>query len=175
LDFARVLELVTAFFRTEAYPFAVIGALGLHAYGLTRATSDLDFVTSTEAQAKLVPFMESLGYETLHVSAGFSNHLHPDLRMGRVDYVYVSGPTQRLLFETVKAILHFAEVSVPVPRAEHLAALKIHAMKNDPRRTLQELADIQFLLQLPGIDEAEIRSYFEKSGLLEKYHELKKT
>jgi hypothetical protein len=95
--------------------------------------------------------------------------------MGRVDYVYVSGPTQRLLFETVKAILHFAEVSVPVPRAEHLAALKIHAMKNDPRRTLQELADIQFLLQLPGIDEAEIRSYFEKSGLLEKYHELKKT
>jgi hypothetical protein len=89
---------VTAFFRTEAYPFAVIGALGLHAYGLTRATSDLDFVTSTEAQAKLVPFMESLGYETLHVSAGFSNHLHPDLRMGRVEYVLVSGPTQTLGF-----------------------------------------------------------------------------
>jgi hypothetical protein len=119
--------------------------------------------------------MESLGYETLHVSTGFSNHLHSDLGMGRVDYVYVSGPTERLLFETAKTTLRFGEISVPVPRAEHLAALKIHAMKNDPLRTLQEMADIQFLLQLPGINEAEIRGYFDKSGLLEKYHELKKT
>src|SRR4030095_14618342 len=71
LDFARVLEIVTTFFRTEAYPFAVIGALGLHAYGMTRATSDLDFVTAIQARPKLVSFMESLGYETLHVSKGF--------------------------------------------------------------------------------------------------------
>lgn len=32
------------------FPFAVIGAFGLHAYGLSRATSDLDFVTESAAQ-----------------------------------------------------------------------------------------------------------------------------
>jgi hypothetical protein len=63
---------------------------------------------------------------------------------------------------------------MPVPRPEHLAAMKIHAMKNDPSRTFQELADIQYLLRLPGVDELEIRGYFEKSGLLEKFDELKK-
>jgi hypothetical protein len=62
--------------------------------------------------------------------------------------------------------------SVPVPRAEHLAAMKIHAMKNDPSRTLQEMADIQFLLRLPDVDHEEIRAYFEQSGLLERYLEI---
>ena len=46
--------------------------------------------------------------------------------------------------------------------------MKVHAMKNDPGRTLQEMADIRFLLQLDGVDEREIREYFEKIGLREK-------
>lgn len=62
-----------------------------------------------------------------------------------------------------------------VPRAEHLAAMKIHAMKSDPSRTFKELADIQFLLGLPGIDEQEIRGCFEKEGLKGRFDELKKT
>jgi hypothetical protein len=52
--------------------------------------------------------------------------------------------------------------------------MKVHAMKNDPSRTLREMADIQFLLSLPGIDEAEVRAYFEQSGLLERYLEIKR-
>jgi hypothetical protein len=63
---------------------------------------------------------------------------------------------------------------LPVPRPEHLAAMKVQAMKNDPGRTLQEMADIQFLLQVPGIDEVEVRGYFERAGLLERYHEIKR-
>jgi hypothetical protein len=39
-------------------------------------------------------------------------------------------------------------ISVPVVRPEHLIALKIFAMKNDPERTFREIADIQELLNL---------------------------
>lgn len=60
-----------------------------------------------------------------------------------------------------------------VPRPEHLAAMKVHAMKNDPGRAFQELADIRFLLQLDGVDEGEIREYFEKAGLDERFDEIK--
>jgi hypothetical protein len=52
--------------------------------------------------------------------------------------------------------------------------MKVQAMKNDPERTLREMADIQFLLSLPDIDEVEIRGYFERSGLLDRYHEIKR-
>ena len=47
-------------------------------------------------------------------------------------------------------------------------------MKNDPSRALQEMADIQFLLRLPGVDTEEIRGYFARSGLLERYREIER-
>lgn len=31
--------------------------------------------------------------------------------------------------------------------------MKVLAMKSNPRRTVKEMADIQFLLELPGVDE----------------------
>ncbi|NOZ79986.1 MAG: hypothetical protein GXP48_12575 [Acidobacteria bacterium] len=45
-------------------------------------------------------------------------------------------------------------------------------MKNDPSRSFRELADIQFLMHLPGEDREEIRGYFEKHGLGEQYAEI---
>jgi hypothetical protein len=42
--------------------------------------------------------------------------------------------------------------------------MKIQAMKNDPGRTFQEMADTLFPMRLPGTDCGEIRDYFEKQG-----------
>jgi hypothetical protein len=150
----------------------VIGAFALHAYGRARATVDLDFVTVTEAQPGLVEFLLSLGYETLHLSAGYSNHSHPDSTLGRVDFVYVSGETAGRLFEAATTTLRLGAQSIPVPKPEHLIAMKVVAMKNDPDRSFQELADIQFLLRLPGVDDREVQRYFEQHGLREKFDEL---
>jgi hypothetical protein len=174
VDFRRVLETLMAFFERERIRFAVVGAFGLAAYGRARATADLDVATERQVQARLVAFLESLGYETLHVSEGYSNHLHRDPVLGRVDMIYVGGDTGRQLFDGCRALLHLGDRAVPVPRAEHLAAMKVHAMKNDPSRTLQELADIRFLLTLPEVDEAEVRGYFARAGLDERFDELKR-
>jgi hypothetical protein len=174
VDFGKVLDTVMTFFEREGFRFAAIGAFGLHAYGLSRATLDLDLATEDAAQPKLVAFLESLGYETLHRSPGYSNHLHPQPDLGRVDFVYVSGETSRILFGGGGTVLRLGGRTVPVPRPEHLAAMKIHAMKNDPSRTLQEMADIQFLLRLTDIDDQEVRGYFERSGLLDRYLEIKR-
>ena len=89
-----MIETVADFFERTGFRHALIGAFGLHAYGLSRGTFDLDFVTDTAAQPQLVAFFESLGYETLHVSAGYSNHLHRMTALGGVDIVYVSGETR---------------------------------------------------------------------------------
>jgi predicted RNase H-like HicB family nuclease len=53
-----------------------------------------------------------------------------------------------------------------------IIALQVFAMKNDPRRSFRELADIQHLLELPGIDKDEVRGYFEKFGQRERFDEL---
>lgn len=175
VDFRRVIETLAEFFEREGIPFALIGAFGLHAYGLSRATTDVDLVTDSSAQSRVVAFLEAAGYETLYVSPGYSNHLHPDPALGRVDLVYVSGETGKRLFAGASPRSLTPGRRVPVPRAEHLAAMKIHAIKNAPERRFQELADIRFLLQLPGVDRAEIRGYFESSGMEGLYDELERT
>ena len=175
MDFSRVIDEVAGFLEHESARFALAGAFALHAYGLSRATSDLDFVTEARVRGVVVPFLESLGYETLHASSGYSNHLHPKDEMGRVDMIYVDGETARRLFESPGATLRLGGHDLSVPRAEHLAAMKVHAMKNDPGRALQEMADIRFLLQLDGVDEDEIREYFEKAGLREKFDEIQRS
>ena len=174
MDFGRVLETVAGFFERTGFRYAVIGAFGLHAYGLSRGTFDLDFVAEAAAQPQLVAFFEALGYETRHVSAGYSNHLHAMAVLGGVDIVYVSGATSERLFGACRTMPGPAGRPVPVPRPEHLAAMKIQAMKNDPRRTLGEMEDIRFILALPGIDEGEILGYFERAGLRARYDELKR-
>jgi hypothetical protein len=173
LDFGKVLGTLASFFEREGHRYAVVGAFGLHAYGFSRATLDLDLATESVAQPKLVALLESLGYETLYRSSGYSNHVHALPELGRLDFVYVESETARVLFSGGTA-LQLGEHRVPVPRPEHLVAMKVHAMKNDPSRTLREMADIQFLLSLPSIDEAEVRAYFEQSGLLERYLEIKR-
>ena len=175
MDFERVIGSLTAFLNEGGHPFALIGGLAMAAYGMVRMTLDVDLVTSADSQDALVEFLESMGYETIHRSSGYSNHRHTDPVFGGVDVVYVRGGTGRELFSSVRHVAGPGETAVPVLRAEHLAATKIFAIKNDPARTFAELEDIRFLLTLPEVDRDEIRAYFEKRGLGDLYAELEKS
>jgi hypothetical protein len=175
MDFARAYDLVASFLEGRGLRLAVVGGLGLHGHGVTRATLDLDVVTEAVAQQALVAFLESRGYETLYRSAGYSNHLHPQPDLGRVDVVYVDPETADRLFPGCSPCLTLGTRTALVPRAEHLAAMKVQAMKNDPSRELQDLADVQALLRLPGVDAAEVRTYFERAGLLDRYDALRRS
>lgn len=171
LDFEKTLRMVDAFFGRHGQPWALAGAAALSTYGLARATQDLDFVADAGFQDRLVPHLEAAGYRTLHRSAGYSNHLHTDVALGRLDFVYVGGETSRRLFDECREAV-FGGRTVRVPRPEHLAAMKVQAMKNDPDRRLQDLADVRFLLSVPGVDGQEVRGYFERAGLLRDFDEI---
>lgn len=172
MDFVAVLNEIVPFFRERGIRFAVIGGIGLAGYGLPRATFDLEFVVEGEAQDSVIRFLESLGYRTLHRSTGYSNHEHPDETWGGVDVVYVREPTSTALFEATRSLEGPGGLTVPVPIPDHLIAMKVVAMKNDPKRTFQDMADIQFLLSVPGVDRDQIRVQFEKHGLGDRFREL---
>ena len=103
-----MFEEVASFLESRDFSVAVIWGLGLHAHGISRATFDLELVTDQAAQDALISFLEGIGYETVHRSEGFSNHVRRAL----------------------------------VPKPEHLVAMKVQAMKNDPKRAFQDMADV---------------------------------
>jgi hypothetical protein len=45
-----------------------------------------------------VAYLEARGFATLSVQAGFSNHQHPDVALGRLDVIYASGTTADAVF-----------------------------------------------------------------------------
>jgi hypothetical protein len=100
MKLGKVLELIARQLDAQGQPVALVDGLGLAAHGLPRATLDLDLLVPDEAQEALIEFMEELGYETLHRSPGYSNHLHPEEALGRVDFVYVRGETRDKVFSS---------------------------------------------------------------------------
>jgi hypothetical protein len=50
--------------------------------------------------------------------------------------------------------------------------MKVHALKNDPARELQDLSDLRHLLQVSDIDRDAVREAFEKRGLASRYEDL---
>lgn len=167
-----VFQKLIHFFSKEKIDHALIGAFALKAYGYLRATQDVDFLVHVHNQEKIVRYLEALGYETVYRSKGFSNHVHALPNLARIDFVYVDGETAERIFAETRPLVVLEGVAIPVVKAEHLIALKVFAMRNDPERTLQEMADLQQLLRLPGIDRQEARRYFERYGQLERYREI---
>lgn len=146
----------------------------MQALGYSRFTRDIDFVTERSGRNQIVSFAESQGYETLHLSEGYSNHLHADSRFGRVDFMYVDETTADKLFPDTAVKPIVGDLEAPVPRPEHLAAMKAISMKNSPQRILIDSPDVQFLLRLPGVNRNEIRDYFAQHGLLELFDAIEK-
>lgn len=175
MNLEKVAAIIGEFFDRERTACAVVGALAMQAYGSSRATQDLDLAAPAAIQPSVLRFMTSLGYESLHVSAGYSNHLHGERDMGRVDFVYLDTATSHLFFSQTQASLKLGDRTFVVPSAEHLIAMKVHAIKNDPTRLFRDMADLQVLMSLPGLDDARVRHYFERSGLMARYDEIKRT
>jgi hypothetical protein len=174
MDFGIVLGVVSEFLEEKGFRHAVIGGVALAAYGLPRTTVDLDLVVESAAQEDLIEFLESRGYETLNRLRGYSNHRHSDPLWGNIDFVYVGHETSRDLFSACRIAEGPRGRQIRLPKPEHLAALKVVAMKNDPGRAFQDMADIRFLLSLPGVDRHEIRDYFDRQGLRERFDDIEK-
>jgi hypothetical protein len=174
LDFAKVLSEVARFLDAQGARWGVAGAVALQAYGIPRGTADLDLVVEENAKGAAVRFLESLGYDTLHSSEGFSNHLHRERIWGRVDLIYLDPHTADVLFARAERHVIFPGLTAAVPRPEHLAAMKVQAIKNNPDRYFQDMADIKALLELPEVDAEEIRGYFEKQGLGQQFDAIQR-
>lgn len=171
MQFRRVLEALCAFLEERRLRHALAGGLALACYGSTRATTDIDMLIEEAGRHASIEFLQSLGYETLQTYEGFSNHLHPLSAMGRVDLIYLTEPTASLVFSEAHTVTCFSR-SIQVPSAEHLVAMKVAALQDNPDRLHKDMVDLEFLLQLPGVKLEKIRYYFSRHGLEDRYEEI---
>jgi hypothetical protein len=172
VDAERLLGLVEAACQEVRTRWAVIGGMAMNAYGHARTTLDFDIAAEEGVRKALLSRLAAEGFEILNDVEGFSNLLHADPALGRLDILWLEGKTAESIFGRARRIPGAAGRVVPVPAPEHLVAMKVRSIQSRPTRIFRDGADLEYLLRFPGLDDNEARGFFERAGLIELYDRL---
>ena len=138
-------------FETAKIPFLLIGGYALNAYGYSRATRDVDFMMISSDFDKAKQIVQRCGYrQYVHkdLCARFVDH---EKQWPPLDLVFVEKETFQNIIKEAKNVEIMGR-KLLVPSAEHLIALKLHAIKNDPQREAKDLSDIFEIIKATGLD-----------------------
>ncbi len=174
VDAERLLGLIAGHLEGTGAPWALAGGFALNALGFARLTKDVDLVVDDSARERLLCALAEDGFTVLYTSEGYTNLLHSDPALGRLDLIWLEGETSQKVFAGCKEVTGPGSRPIRVPRPEHLLAMKAAAIANDPDRGIRDFADVQFLLRLPGIDDNEVRGYFARRGVLDVWDRLRR-
>ncbi len=173
MDAARLLSLVDEACREAGTRWAVIGGIAMNAYGYARTTADFDIAAEETFRRALLEVLLGKGFEAVHDVEAFTNLLHPEPALGRLDVMWLEGATAERVFARARGLPGPGGVRVPVPAPEHLVAMKVRSIQSRPTRVFRDGADLQHLLSLAEIDHDEVRGYFQRAGLDELYGRLR--
>ncbi len=164
INLRKTLSDVHSILQNEGISHALIGGFALAAYGHHRATVDIDFLADGLKKELIKNALIAKGFILKHES----DEVLQFVGMGFVDIILANRPlSQAMLGQATQN----RELGVHVLRAEDIIGLKIQAYKNDPTRVFQDKADIQKLLQLPGLDISVVRKY---ADLFQEWSEIVK-
>jgi hypothetical protein len=159
MDLRSVLLELHAALDAAGIEHALIGGLALAAHGAGRATVDLDFLAAGDRADDIDRILRGLGFEPLQHTPDVGNYASEDPARGRVDFLFARRATGRAMLARA-AVLEVLDTTLRVADASDLIGLKVQAFSNDPRRTRQDLADVEKLLRVAEIDLPRVREYF---------------
>ena len=124
----------------------LIGGMALPAFDVVRQTFDMDcLVVDTQAET-LHGVLTDAGYRELQRTESFVQYASPSVYRADVDVMLVDQGT----FDKIVARsqpLDIGRAVMRVPCAAHMIMLKLHAMKNNPKRGIKDLGDIVEILR----------------------------
>jgi nucleotidyltransferase AbiEii toxin of type IV toxin-antitoxin system len=146
-------------------PFLIVGGYALAAHGVFRQTIDIDCLIAVEDQTVFETNLIGGGYVQTAQTENFARYASKTPKLPEVDVLFVDASTFKKL-EEASIPLHRGKHEFRVPGLAQLIALKLHSMRNEPRREARDLADIAELLRLNAgrISAGELAELCEKFG-----------
>lgn len=151
MDYSKAFHLVARASKKSAVPCVLIGGFAINFYKVTRNTLDVDFLTTKDDFEKIKSALIEAGYAkdfATDVTIRMSNKKE----MLDVDFIIVDDATRSKILKDGKEVDVVGEMLI-IPSVEHLIALKLHAIKNNPKnRMWKDLPDIIRLIKMNNID-----------------------
>lgn len=129
----------------------VIGAHALQELGVPRQTFDLDLMIAETDKESIAKILLDDGYTSVAETKNFQRFSHPRPERMDIDLLFVDSST----FEKLAAHSSTSKSgtsTLRIPSIPHFIALKLHAIRNNPKREARDLGDIAELLRArPGV------------------------
>jgi hypothetical protein len=129
----------------------VVGGYAVNAHGYTRITKDADCLIVTDELRKADAVFREDGFVMLRKEQTHARYINPDCEPKLVDVLLVDQSTfDKMWPHRIPCELRGQALQIPI--LEHLFAMKLHAVRNQPDRSSKDLLDIHELMKMnPGV------------------------
>ncbi len=144
-------EIIADEFERASIRYLLVGGHAVNQYAESRHTVDIDVAIHEADLPRVLPLMKRHGYEDIENMSSFTRLRHESRRLPDIDLMLLDEETfSKLLAEA--ATVKFTGRSLLVPAMMHLIAMKLHALKNNPRRENKDLLDIVSMCEQNDVD-----------------------
>ncbi len=140
------LEILAEIAKRAPLRLLLVGGYALPFYGIFRQTLDVDCLIAESDREGLGSHLAEAGYSVRAQTENFIRFGHESVSLMHIDALVVGQDTFEEMFRQSQDYPVGSHL-FHVPTLVHLIALKLHAVKNNPRREARDLADIVELLR----------------------------
>ena len=151
MNYANAFHLVAKASEKSAVPCILIGGFAMNFYKVSRATLDVDFLITGDDLRKIKGSLADAGYAEDFATDVAVRMANKEERLD-IDFMIVDDATRSKIMEDGREVEVVGEKLI-IPSIEHLIALKLHAIKGNPKnRMWKDMPDIVNLIKKNGID-----------------------
>lgn len=174
MKYLTIFHLISSVCKNKNVSCVLIGGFALNHYKVSRQTADVDFLITNDDYKKIAPLLEEEGYEQEYVQEVFVRFTAQKSNLMNLDFMFVDKQTLDAIIHDGKEVI-VAEQKCIVPSVHHLIALKLHAIKNNPKaREFKDFLDIGDLIRTNKIDinDSEFKNLCLQYGTEELYKKI---
>ncbi len=174
MKYPTIFHLISSICSTKNISFVLIGGFAVNYYKVTRHTIDVDFLTTKSDFNKIVGLLEEEGFKQDYAQEVFARLTAEKSYLMDIDFMFVDREVLDKIIKEGEEV-NIAGCKFIVPSLFHLIALKLHAIKYNPKiREYKDLADIIDLIKINKVDATanEFKDLCLKYGTEDLYHKI---
>jgi hypothetical protein len=143
----------------------VVGGYAVNAHGYSRMTEDADCLIVTDDLRKADVIFREDGFVMQRKTQNHARYLNSQCVPQLVDVLLVNQSTfDKMWSQRIPCELHGHALQIPI--LEHLFAMKLHAVRNQPDRSAKDLLDIHQLMKINPdcVSREQLRELCQKFG-----------
>ncbi|RKY29653.1 MAG: hypothetical protein DRP74_08450 [Candidatus Omnitrophota bacterium] len=174
MKYPTVFHLISSVCSSKNISLCLIGGFAVNYYKVTRQTADVDFLITKNDYDKILSLLEEEGFKLAYAQEVFARLTTEKSYLMDLDFMFVDRETLDKIIREGKQI-SIAGRKFIVPCLLHLIALKLHAIKYNPKiREYKDITDIIELIKINKIDARgdEFKNLCLKYGTEGLYHKI---